>query len=105
MKKFFIMIIGLMFVTSATFASPNAKAEFATMSKTDAQVLFGNNSVDVIVLGSDEMVATEGELWSVFFYLGLATISYLNAPSYGGSIYSGYPYQSRRGTKWWKWFY
>ncbi len=104
MKKIFFMVVGLLFTASVVFASPNSKVEFATISKTDTQMLFGSESVDVVALSSDEMLATEGEWWSVFFYLGLSTISYLNAPSYDDKIYSGYPYQSRRGTKWWRWF-
>jgi len=70
MKKLFIMMFGLLFVASATFASPSAKGDMITMSKADSQVLFGDSSVNVVALGSDEMKATEGEwiriaIWAV----------------------------------------
>ena len=55
MKKLFIVMFGLLFVASTTFASPIAKGDMMSISKTDSQVLFGDSSVNIVALGSDEM--------------------------------------------------
>ena len=96
MKKIFIMMFGLLFVASAAFASPTAKGDMVTMNKVDSQVLFGDSSVNVIALGSDEMEVTEGEFWPIFWGLTLYTARYANAPSYGERTYSGSYFSSRR---------
>ncbi len=80
MKKLYIMIIGLLFTASAVFASPTTKVEFATMSKTDTQVLFGNDSTDVVALSSNEMITTKGEFvpfvyWAYTGFRGWRAIS------------------------------
>ena len=55
MKKLFIVMFGLLFVASATFASPSAKGDMMSMSKADSQVLFGDGTANVVALSSNEM--------------------------------------------------
>jgi hypothetical protein len=74
------------------------------MNKADSQVLFGDSSVDVVALGSGEMEATKGEFWPIFWGVTLFSARYANAPTYGGSTYSGPYYSSRRYSPY-NWFW
>jgi len=65
MRKIFIMMFGLLFVASTTFASPSVKGDMVTMNKVDSQVLFdmSKNNIDVVVLKSDEMMHTNARYY------------------------------------------
>jgi hypothetical protein len=70
MRKFFIMMFGLLFVASTAFASPSVKGDIVTMNKADSQILFDIskesidiNDMDIIVLNSDEMTHTNAKGW------------------------------------------
>ncbi len=85
MKKLFIMMFGLLFVASATFASPSANGDMMSMSKTDSQVLFGDSSVNVVALNSDEMKATEGEGFKWVYNTGRFVYKNTYFDGYNGS--------------------
>lgn len=91
------ILVGLSIASAVAFANPTSEFSEQSISKTDSEFLFKNNSANVVALSSDEMKATEGE-----FLFGLAfraltvySLSYANAPTYGGRIYSGKVWKGR----------
>ncbi len=97
MKKIFIMMIGLLFAVSTAFASPSTQSDVVTMSKADSQALFGDSSVSVVALGSDELQSTKGEgFWGGVFgglvYTDYQLYSYYRYDSWGwnqGDFWTG----------------
>jgi len=70
MKKLLFMVIGLMFAAQAAFASPMGdRMNLETLNKSDAQVLFQDNTMsqDVVLLGESQMNKLKGKgFWGSF---------------------------------------
>ena len=67
MKKLLFMVIGLMFAAQAAFASPMGdRMNLETLNKSDAQVLFQDNTMSqhVVVLNKGQMNELKGKSWS-----------------------------------------
>jgi len=101
MKKSFSILVASMMMCSVAFASPSVnEPSFTGLSTMEHATLFGEGStVQVSTLDNEEMKATEGE-WVPIFWIALGTMTYANAPTIGGKIYSGYPYNSRKVIRW-----
>ena len=93
MKKGLSILVASMMMCSVAFASPSVnEPSFSGLNTMEHTTLFGDGStVQVAALDSEEMKATEGEfLWGFALRaFAVYSTSYLNAPTYGGDIYSG----------------
>jgi len=73
----------MLLLSSTTYATE----KFGTLNKADAQVLFGQNDVNALALGQNEMMDTEGEwFWVVIAALafGWASRTPAHAPTQTG---------------------
>lgn len=83
MKKLSKVVVGLLLVSSCSFAS--------TMSQNDKDMIFKNQNVNFELLSNQEMKETEGEWWHIALALAYTTQYYANAPTIGGKIYANQP--------------
>ena len=66
MKKLLFMVIGFMFAVQTAFASPTGdKMNLETLNKSDAQVLFQDNTMSqqILLLDEDQMNELKAKGW------------------------------------------
>jgi hypothetical protein len=98
MKKGLMGLVASAVLCSMAFASPTAnEPSFTGLNSTEHAALFGDGATSqVVALDGAEMKVTEGEILPFLLISSLAYnyVSYLNAPTLNGRVYSGRVYRS-----------
>lgn len=95
MKKSLMALVTTAVLCSMAYASPTVnEPSFTGLNATEHAALFGEGSTaQVVALDGAEMKATEGEFFWFAIPMAYSYVSYLNAPTLNGKVYSGRVYR------------